>query len=89
MTDQFAAAITTLNEAHEDELANAVDGYMASIFAAGLTPAADEADFVGLRIPPETLQGSPTSVLELVATIDALAPRWQLDALCAIDDYLI
>ena len=47
-----------------------------------------EAGFVGLPPPRKILRGSLEDVADLLAALERVDPRWKLDAILALQDYI-
>ena len=60
---------------------------MFEVMPAAAVPAV-EARFVGLPPPRKILRGSVEDVADLLAALERVDPRWRLDAILALRDYI-
>lgn len=88
MTGNFRSSLDTIAAADGDALRSIVKRAEARAYGADWSDLDRSKLHVGAPPPAELLQGRVTSPEDVDRAIFKVAPRWRLDAILALDDYL-
>jgi hypothetical protein len=88
MSADFRSSLDALAVRHRDALCEVVQAAEMQAYESDWTDLVASELHVGASAPPDLLQGRVTSAGDLALAIDQVVPRWRLDAIMALDDYL-
>ena len=90
MTKSFRGSLEPVVQSDPESVEAALETAEEQMFEvkpAAAVPAV-EARFEGLPPPRKILRGSVEDVADLLATLERVDPRWKLDAILALQDYI-
>lgn len=88
MTEAFRQSLDALAAADPDALDEVIGDAEDAAFSRDWSELGDNDPFVGTAPPVEILRGQLKSASDLASALEQVQPRWQLDVILAVSDYL-
>ena len=89
MTDEFRDGLGSIPPAQRGALQELVEGALMCVYETDWSDLPRSAADVGTVPPPSLLTGKVMTPEDVARAIDSVEPRWRLDAITALDDYIL
>lgn len=88
MTEEFRQTLNVLIQAEPDALAQVIEDAEDAAYSRDWSDLDHSEEYVGLPAPVGILRGAIETPQDLTAALGRVEPRWMLDAIMAVSDYV-